>query len=117
MTDIELTRQIAERVMGQSVWFVPDEQNYYWFFRGQIVVFNPLYLIEHAWLVVEKLQELGWTVTLALRQFESQPRDRNVFHGCRMVGTPQTMQRFCDRAESANRAICLAALAAVESAG
>lgn len=70
--------------------------------------------IAAAWTVVEKLMEIGWTVTLAPRQFEKYPEDRFKFHGCRMVDKDgaQHMQSFSDHAETAPLAICLGALRA-----
>ncbi len=75
--------------------------------------YSPSTDIAAAWQVVEKLMEKGWTVTLAPRQFEKYPENRFKFHGCRMVGDPQTMQSFSDHADTAPLAICLAALKAV----
>ncbi len=67
MTDLErseLTRWIAEKVMGASVWFVADEQDFYCYFRSQIVAFSPCKLIEHAWMGVDRMRELGWIFLL-----------------------------------------------------
>ncbi len=119
-SDIHIIKELATKVMG---WVVPDGCSDWYTadkiktgrFKGQRerradMSWDPTTSIADAFQIVEKLQEMGWTVTLALRQFEGQARDRNIFHGCRMVGSPQKMTSFCARAETPCRAICLAAI-------
>lgn len=73
--------------------------------------FNPLESIADAFEVSEALCKAGWTPTLAIRPFEGQPRDRFIFHGCKFEDGKR-LQSFSGRADTAPRAICLAAIEA-----
>ena len=120
MTDEELTRQLAERVMGwrTSFWVKCDSAFWdteglvnYWIYNDrpvmQVMDFKPLTNIVHAWMVVERMREKGYTFSIS---GTSKEKDKPFEVG--FWNYIKTQQTGYDK--SICRAIGLAALAAVE---
>jgi len=108
MTNAEINKAIAERVMG---WKTKKDYvgllNYKLNESGSKGIWvgnwNPTNRIDHAWMVVEKIKELGWWLSL-----DHYPHD-NKWH-CEFFNSFK-MRRA--EADTAQMAICLAALEAV----
>jgi len=108
MTNRELDAQVAEKVMG---WKKLGEWRYSWENAEGTHVWLPLFGKEMsaAWLVVEKMREQDYDVTIAVRP--------KLEYGCRIAprcefNTPSVIFKS---APTAPEAICLAALKAVEN--
>jgi hypothetical protein len=116
MTDRQKIVALAE-VMGWKVGAVRqavialygiDGRAYYW-----PTTWNPLKIISDAWMLVEKLTEIGWASDIAIRPFEEKPDLRFVCHGY-ITHPPVRPSNFCGYGATAPRAICEAVLDMVE---
>ena len=109
MTDEEITRQLAEKVMDgdyrfwnndTKVWF--DQCFNTWKIESED--FEPLTNISHAWMVVERMREKGYTYSI----HQHPAFDPVVYF------EKNSFKRYSSQDKSICRAIALATLAAVE---
>ena len=110
----DIDKQIAEKVMGWSVVEVPDDGSYIIKennFRYPQYPFDPSTNISRAWLVVEKMRELGYSINI-----EAQQKGKwrcNII----LIGNEWTTRIETADEDTAPMAICLAALQALEVKG
>lgn len=105
----ELDAQVAEKVMG---WFKSREDGgvkHMW--RGRDLglleadgEWSPSTRIEDAWMVVEKMREIGWFLTLRVGE--------EACHADFYRHPAEGVDGVSESAESAPEAICLAAISA-----
>lgn len=100
-------REISERVAVEIMGLTQDDGGEFWEGRSHVGML-PAYStsIESAWAVVEKMKERGFHVTVDIMM-------KQVRVTITMVGNEYTTQSFMGKDETAAKAICLAALAAV----
>lgn len=99
---MDIDKRIATEVMGWD--YIPHE-GYKTDYAGMmpyVTEFNPSTNISDAWLVVERMRELGWIVTIG-----NEPPD----YDCEFIYDRTTSAFICE--ETAPLAICNAALAAL----
>ena len=111
MTDDELIRAVAEEVMGYKEDIrTLDIRGYYrnvrvWISPNEDAIpyndFDPIDDISHAWMVVERMRELGW----AFKIWSYHAGEFNVF----FMNDMRNGEEFRAVDGTAGRAICLAA--------
>jgi hypothetical protein len=107
----ELNASVAEKVMGwkkhtqHKVFYVKAEEvsQPMLGMRQAVADFRPAERIADAWLVVERMREIGWLCTIDVY-------DSGIYSQFYRVGISKGTQEFSD---SAPRAVCLAALKAL----
>ena len=107
-TDHQFNSAVAEGVMGWrahegSIWFTLDGQRRYYTYE-----WDPKHRIDHAWQVVERLIAMEYTVKVA----QDTESDYQRWLASLYRGQEMEVGRFAD---TAPRAICLVALAAMEA--
>ena len=125
MTDRELDAEVAIKVMRWTPmpkgfrWKASDGDTYFgdgWKHKWEDdsgphkELWNPSSSIAHAWLVVEEMERRGWLMSMTKRSGDGEPFDKlHWFVSFRMKSDGWA------HADSFPRAICEAALAALES--
>lgn len=117
LTDEELIRKVAEEVMGWVTQLLPSGKRGFVIFDElgsgsyslKAVDFNPLTDLNHAFMVIERLRELRFTITLTIWD-DNEDNDVLISLG----SLPISYEGF-DDIKNIGHAICMAALKAVEN--